>query len=98
MIQIQPYYFRIQLYNILYICRLLPLYRAFVDLEPLSLGKRCFQLPHPPLYYTPMVMTVVSSSSAWIALVVLVRDMPLLQSQDIFYKYVNKIYFLLLTP
>lgn len=98
MVGTRPYYLRIQLYNVLCIFRLLPLYGASVDLEPLSLGKMHFQLLHPPLYYAPMVVAVVSSSSAWVALVVLERDLPPLQSQDIFYKYVNKIYLLLLTP
>lgn len=98
MVQIWPYFLKIQLYNILYICRLLPLYRASVVLEPLSLGKIYFQLLHPPLYYALTVMTVVSFSSGWIALMVLMRDVPLLWNQDIFYKYVNKIYLLLLTP
>lgn len=95
MVGIRPYYLRIQLYNILCICRLLSPYGAPVDLEPISLDKMYFQLFHPPLYYALMVVAVVSSSSTWIALVVLV---PLLWSQDVFYKYVIKIYLLLLTP
>lgn len=61
-----------------------------VELELLALGEMYSQLLHPPHALPPMLPLHPIEQCQ--------RDLPLLWSWAIFYKYVNKIYLLSLTP
>lgn len=61
-----------------------------VELELLALGEMCSQLLHPPHALPPVLPPHPIGQCQW--------DLPLQWSWAIFYKYVNKIYLLSLTP